>query len=407
MDTIPATDPMDNTPTTPLAGLDPADLLRQGLAADTLGVGTPEPAEAPPPTAAVNLADEYINLELAVAAARAAYHEGDPQRTELENRLQVWLGEHPELPNEDSRAVAAQRQVALLAEVNGLSKQFGPGHPWIIELNRQMDALSRLPEFSARQLASQAAQQILTRDLPPGNRLEVRLVTPGEAAAKVVKFEREGGTSEEIPVSDQVIVCDRHIQQAGLLKADGGFDLDITLNEVGAQRLAEATKSGFGERRLAILLDGKVKSAPVVGAQLGKRFMISGIKSFDEYMDLYRSFPCWEARKNSLDAARWLLLVDEGNYAESYAAASALVHQNVTAKQWEVMFTTLRQPLGRVTSRGLQQCQEVKSLPGVPDGEYRLLRFNTSFANKREAVETVTFAREKDGVWRAAGCFIR
>jgi hypothetical protein len=47
-------------------------------------------------------------------------------------------------------------------------------------------------------------------------------------------------------------------------------------------------------------------SAPLIPNQLGKRFAISGIKNFDEYMNLYRSSPCWEAPKNSLDAMRWI-----------------------------------------------------------------------------------------------------
>ena len=36
MDTIPGIDPMENPPQSPLAGLDPADLLKQGAAEDTL-----------------------------------------------------------------------------------------------------------------------------------------------------------------------------------------------------------------------------------------------------------------------------------------------------------------------------------------------------------------------------------
>ena len=111
--------------------------------------------------------------------------------------------------------------------------------------------------------------------------------------------------------------------------------------------------------------------------------------------------------KKVVDALRWLLQIDEGNYADSYAAAAALVRDNLTAEQWNVTMTTLRKPLGAVTSRSLKKCDEVKSLPGAPDGDYRLMLFNTSFANKREAVETVTFVREPDGVWRAAGYFIR
>jgi hypothetical protein len=47
------------------------------------------------------------------------------------------------------------------------------------------------------------------------------------------------------------------------------------------------------------------------------------------------------------------------------------------------------------------------TLPGAPDGKYWTIQFDTSFAAKAEAVETVTFMLEKDGSWRAAGYFIR
>ncbi len=48
MDTIPGNDPMENPPHTPLAGLDPADLLKQGVAEDTILDGTPSSFNPPP-----------------------------------------------------------------------------------------------------------------------------------------------------------------------------------------------------------------------------------------------------------------------------------------------------------------------------------------------------------------------
>jgi hypothetical protein len=111
--------------------------------------------------------------------------------------------------------------------------------------------------------------------------------------------------------------------------------------------------------------------------------------------------------KKTVDAQRWLLKIDEAKYAESYAEASALVRNYVTAEQWTAMLANARKPLGAVISRSLKKCEDVKSLPGVPDGDYRLLLFDTRFANKRDAVETVTLVKEEDGVWRAAGYFIR
>jgi hypothetical protein len=67
----------------------------------------------------------------------------------------------------------------------------------------------------------------------------------------------------------------------------------------------------------------------------------------------------------------------------------------------------VRKPLGSLVSRKLKSAQEMESLPGAPDGRYIVMQFETSFTNKKSAVETVTFMLEKDGQWRAAGYFIK
>ena len=46
------------------------------------------------------------------------------------------------------------------------------------------------------------------------------------------------------------------------------------------------------------------------------------------------------------------------------------------------------------------------TLPGAPDGEYVVFQFDTAFQNKAMAVETVTFVRDADGLWRAVGYFV-
>jgi hypothetical protein len=47
------------------------------------------------------------------------------------------------------------------------------------------------------------------------------------------------------------------------------------------------------------------------------------------------------------------------------------------------------------------------SLPGAFDGEYVVIQFETSFENKKSAVETVTPMKDKDGRWRVSGYFIK
>ena len=349
-------------------------------------------------------AESFVELELGVARARESYLNGDPVRSEAEEKLNAFIAKNPDFPNEASRQIVARRQVDLLAEINDLSLEYGPGHPKIVELNHKMDRLAKLPEIGVKQIEIEAAERILSRDLPPANRLEIRLEAPGDPEAEVVKIEREAGETQEIRVSHDVIVCDRHIMEAGLTQEDNAGTLDITLNEVGAKRLGEATKSGHGTLRLAIMIDGKVEIAPVFNSQLGKTLQISERKNYREYVDLLQSFPIWDDQKNSLEAANWLKGIDDGKYPESHATSSKVLRERLSEKAWEAMLTRVRKPLGNVTSRGLKKYSEVKAVDG---SDYRLILFDTQFSNLRNAVETVTFMKEKDGDWKAVGYFVR
>ena len=57
-------------------------------------------------------------------------------------------------------------------------------------------------------------------------------------------------------------------------------------------------------------------------------------------------------------------------------------------------------------TRKLKSKMYSKTLPGVPDGEYVVIMFDTQFENKKSAVETVTPMLDKDGKWRVAGYLI-
>jgi hypothetical protein len=54
----------------------------------------------------------------------------------------------------------------------------------------------------------------------------------------------------------------------------------------------------------------------------------------------------------------------------------------------------------------VESAQYRTSLPGAPDGEYVVIRFKTEFENKKEAYETVTPMKDKDGEWRVSGYYI-
>ena len=106
-------------------------------------------------------------------------------------------------------------------------------------------------------------------------------------------------------------------------------------------------------------------------------------------------------------ARTWLALIDAGNYSESWKEASAIVQGAATEESFAKAMETFRQPLGDVRSRQLKSSEPMTEAPGAPDGQYILMQFETSFANKKNAIETVTFVKEKDGSWKSAGYFIK
>jgi uncharacterized protein DUF4019 len=106
-------------------------------------------------------------------------------------------------------------------------------------------------------------------------------------------------------------------------------------------------------------------------------------------------------------AESWLALVDSGHYAESWKQAASLFREKVPAAQWESQVRSARAPLGKLLSRKLVAAQFARTLPGVPDGEYVVSRYEAVYENKKSAIETVTPMKDKDGAWRVAGYFIQ
>jgi Protein of unknown function (DUF4019) len=106
-------------------------------------------------------------------------------------------------------------------------------------------------------------------------------------------------------------------------------------------------------------------------------------------------------------ADKWLALVDDGKYAQSWREAAVYFRAAVTETNWVTSLNGVRKPLGKVGSRKAGTTLEANSLPGAPDGKYVALQFDTSFENKKSAVETVTCVLEKGGKWKVAGYFIK
>jgi hypothetical protein len=100
-------------------------------------------------------------------------------------------------------------------------------------------------------------------------------------------------------------------------------------------------------------------------------------------------------------ARRWLVLIDQGHWEDSYKETGSAFRKLNTLQVWAATNEKVRVPLGPVVSRTFLR-QE--NLPAPPYG-YEVVKFRTSFANKADAVETVSLSRE-NGSWRVAGVTI-
>lgn len=131
MDTIPGNDPMPNPPQSPLGGLDPEDLLKQGLADDTFMDGAATSFNPPPIEELAAIFPQFEILELIGQGGMGAVYkvrQKDLDRIVALKILPPVIGQSPEFSNRFTREAKA------LAKLN---------HPGIVTLHEfgQQDGL--------------------------------------------------------------------------------------------------------------------------------------------------------------------------------------------------------------------------------------------------------------------------
>ena len=128
---------------------------------------------------------------------------------------------------------------------------------------------------------------------------------------------------------------------------------------------------------------------------------------------LAAALPAWAADEEvdvnpaMAAATSWLAILDGQRYGDSWEEASPLFKGATPKLQWEVSAQSVREPLGPVSGRKMRSANYTRTLPGAPAGEYVVIQYDTSFANRPYSTETVTPSKEKDGSWKVSGYYIR
>ena len=105
-------------------------------------------------------------------------------------------------------------------------------------------------------------------------------------------------------------------------------------------------------------------------------------------------------------ALGFLGYLDQGRYPESYAYTGMLIRAQVDRDSFAKKVAQARAGTGPLQSRELMDASYATTVEGAPEGQYVILHYHSSFANRADAVETVTLAFAK-GYWRVSGYYIK
>lgn len=180
---------------------------------------------------------------------------------------------------------------------------------------------------------------------------------------------------------------------------DKGIGVSGAPGDVGSWR------SGGG-RPLAWLAGGLLAMSLIIAAVMIAPMLLSSSADATQSPDTASSSVSVPDAASASDALAWVALVDDQEWDESWQAAASIFKTQVTEQQWAAAVKLVRSPLGAVSGRTLKGVSKTTTLPGAPDGEYELLEFQSSFAQRKEAVETIILARQGTD-WKVAGYFIR
>jgi hypothetical protein len=113
-----------------------------------------------------------------------------------------------------------------------------------------------------------------------------------------------------------------------------------------------------------------------------------------------------EERAAQRQALGFLGYLDKGRFADSYAYTGMLIRAQVDRASFSSQVEKARAGTGALLTRELMDATYATSVPGAPEGQYVVLHYHSSFADKQEAVETLTLAFAK-GYWRVSGYYIK
>lgn len=107
------------------------------------------------------------------------------------------------------------------------------------------------------------------------------------------------------------------------------------------------------------------------------------------------------------EAAHWLALIDQGQYAAAWMDSGPLLKDIITQDEWVGAMTAIRRPFGNVLDRKRSLNQSTSSLPNGTKGNFVILTYRTKFSRNITGTETVVLVTNQLGQFRVISYSIK
>lgn len=118
--------------------------------------------------------------------------------------------------------------------------------------------------------------------------------------------------------------------------------------------------------------------------------------------------PDEETSIKATDAAvKFLYLVDNGKYMQSWEVSSEHLQKTLPQGKWSEQLAEIRGAVGTIVERVKDDVTYLEAAGDMPDGEYVVIRFNSKFSDKAYVLESVTLHLGAGNEWRVGGYFLK
>lgn len=114
-----------------------------------------------------------------------------------------------------------------------------------------------------------------------------------------------------------------------------------------------------------------------------------------------------QAAQATAAAERFLEMVDQDRYEESWQMAAKLLQEQVPLDEWKANLGQIRTAVGPLIEREQSDVSYATMAKDSPEGDYIQIFYDSRFGARSEVEEIVTTMLEQDGHWRVAGYFVR